>query len=154
DKAKKARDFLVSILRISETDARGGNITARQILAEAEKRIPIEFADQPELRADLVKVIGDVRRGIARATPQAMLLQVRGTVQLQSAAGLRKAAVPQALVHLDDRLTLGADAQVQLVFLSDLHKERLTPGREVTIDSRGCEPADAVLERDNSVLMT
>jgi hypothetical protein len=24
----------------------------------------------------------------------------------------------------------------------------------VIIDSRGCEPADAVLERDNSVLMT
>src|SRR5262249_20066917 len=38
--------------------------------------------------------------------------------------------------------------------LSDLHKERLKPGREVTIASKGCEPADAVRERDNSVLMT
>src|SRR5262249_12547770 len=47
-----------------------------------------------------------------------------------------------------------ADAQVQLVFLSDFHKERLKPGREVTIDFKGCEPADAVLGRDNSVLMT
>jgi serine/threonine protein kinase/formylglycine-generating enzyme required for sulfatase activity len=153
DKAKKARDFLVSIFRISETDARGGNITARQILTEADNRIPIEFADQPELRADLVKAIGALKRGIARRIPQAMLLQVRGTVQLQSAAGVRKEAVPQALVHLDDRLTLSADAQVQLVFLADLHKERRKPGREVTIDSRGCQPAGAVLERDNGVLM-
>jgi serine/threonine protein kinase/formylglycine-generating enzyme required for sulfatase activity len=154
DKANKARDFLVRIFRISETDARGGSITARQILTEAEKRIPIEFADQPELRADLVKVIATVKRGIARTIPQAMLLEVRGTVQLRSAAGVRKAAVPQALVYLDDRLTLSADAQVELVFLSDLHRERLRPGREVTIESAGCEPADAVLQRDNSVLMT
>ena len=63
-----------------------------------------------------------------------MILEVRGTVQLQSATGVNKAAVPQALVNLDDRLTLSADAQVQLVFLSDFHKERLKPGRDVTID--------------------
>jgi formylglycine-generating enzyme required for sulfatase activity len=83
-----------------------------------------------------------------------MILEVRGTVQLQSAAGVRKAAVPQALLNLDDRLSLSDDAQVQLVFLADLHKERLKAGRPVTIDTAGCEPADAVLERDFSVLMT
>ena len=83
-----------------------------------------------------------------------MILEVRGTVQLQSAAGENKAAVPQALVNLDDRLTLSADGQVQLVFLSDFHKERLKPGRAATVDWKGCEPADAVLERDDSILMT
>jgi formylglycine-generating enzyme required for sulfatase activity len=154
EKATKARDFLIDILRLSETDALGGNITARQILADAEKRIPTEFADQPGLRAELEKAIGEVKRGIGRRTPQAMILEVRGTVQLQSAAGVPKAAVPQALLNLDDRLTLSTDAQVQLVFVSDFHKERLTPGREVTIDARSCEPADAVLERDGSILMT
>jgi formylglycine-generating enzyme required for sulfatase activity len=154
DKAARARDFLVSIFRISETDALGGNITARQILADAEKRIPAEFADQPELRAELVKAIDEVKRGIGRRVPQAMILEVRGTVQLWSAAGVKKAAVKQALVNLDDRLNLAGDAQVQLVFLADFHKERLKPGREVTIDYKGCEPADAILERDNSALMT
>jgi formylglycine-generating enzyme required for sulfatase activity len=153
-KAKEARDFLVSILRISEKHPHGGNVTARQILADAQKRIPVEFADQPELRAELVKAISDVKRGIGRTTPQAMILDVRGPVQLQSATGVNKAAVPQALVHLDDRLRLSADARVQLVFLSDFHKERLQPGSEVTIGWKGCEPADAVLERDDSVLMT
>src|SRR5262249_13617317 len=92
--------------------------------------------------------------GIGRSTPQAMLLEVRGTVQLVSAGGVKKAAVPQALLHLDDRLTLAADARVQLVFLADLHKERLKPGREATVDWKGSAPADAVLEHDNSVLMT
>ncbi len=154
EKAKKAQEFLVSIFKKAETDVKGGNVTVRQLLAEAEARIPVEFADQPELRAELVAAIGDVKRGIARRTPQAMILEVRGTVELQSAAGKTKPAIPQALVTLDDRLTLGADGQVQLVFLSDLHKEWIQPGRTVTIDFRGCEPGSAVRERDASVLMT
>src|SRR5262249_38126176 len=76
------------------------------------------------------------------------------TVQLQSATGKHRPALPQTLLHLDDRLSLAANAQVQLVYLSDLHRERLKPGRDVTIDMKGCEPADAVLERDGNVLMT
>jgi formylglycine-generating enzyme required for sulfatase activity len=154
DKAQKAREFLVSIFQLAERDVQGGNVTVRQILADAEKRIPVEFADQPELRDELVAAIGKVKRGIARRTPQAMILEVRGTVQLRSATGANKTAAPQALVNLDDRLTLAADGQVQLVFLADFHKERLKPGRVVSVDEKGCEPADAILERDNSILMT
>ncbi len=83
-----------------------------------------------------------------------MILEAHGTVQLQSVGGEKRKAVPQTLLSLDDRLTLSADAQVQLVFLSDLHKEWIKPGREVTIDCGGCNPADAVSQRDDSVLMT
>jgi formylglycine-generating enzyme required for sulfatase activity len=43
---------------------------------------------------------------------------------------------------------------VQLVFLSDLHKERLQACREATIGRKGCSPADAVRERAEDVLMT
>jgi formylglycine-generating enzyme required for sulfatase activity len=154
DKATKARDFLVRIFRRAETDVEGGNVTVRQILEDAERKIPGEFAAQPELRAELMTAIGSVKRGLGRKIPQAMILGIHGTVQLQSAGGADRVAVPQALLHLDDRLTLAADAQVQLVYLSDLHKERLKPGREVTIDWTGSEPADGVLERDDSVLMT
>lgn len=154
DKAERARNFLVSIFELAEKDVKGGNVTVRELLAEAETKIPRKFADQPDLCEDLVSTIGKVKRGVGRRTPQAMFLEVRGAVQLQSAAGVKKAAVPQALVNLDDRLTLSADSQVQLVFLTDFHKERIKPGREATIDYKGCEPADAVLERDNSVLMT
>src|SRR5262249_60050803 len=53
-----------------------------------------------------------------------------------------------------DRLTLAADAQVQLIFLSDLHKERLQAGREATIGRKSCSPADAVRERADDALMT
>ena len=133
EKAKKASEFLVSIFQKAETDVKGGNVTVRQLLAEADQEIPYKLADQPELQKELFAALRNVNRGIARRTPQAMILEVSGTVQFQSAAGTPKAAVPQSLVNLDDRLSLADDAQVQLVFLSDLHKERLHPGREVTI---------------------
>ncbi len=154
DKATKAREFLVSIFQKAETDEKGGNVTVRQLLQEAETRIPVEFADQPELREDLVAAIGNVKRGIARRSPQAMILELRGTVTLHSHQGEAKRVLPHGLVNLDDRLTLSPDAQVLLVFLADFHKERLNPGREVTIDFKGCVPADAVRERDDSLLMT
>jgi formylglycine-generating enzyme required for sulfatase activity len=154
DKAGKARDFLVRTFRVAETDVLGGNITARQILADAEQRIPEEFADQPELRAELEKAIGEVKRGIARRVPQAMILEVRGRVTLHSHQGEAKRVAPQVLLTLDDRLSLGPDGQARLVFLSGLHQERVKPGREVTIDSRGCQPADALSGREDRVPMT
>jgi formylglycine-generating enzyme required for sulfatase activity/serine/threonine protein kinase len=154
EKAQKARDFLVSIFQIAERDVQGGNVTTRQILADAERRIPVEFADQPELRGELEAAIGKVKRGLGRKVPQAMILEVNGPVQWRSAAGVDRTAAPQALVNLDDRLMVGADARVLLVFLADFHKERLKSGSEVTVNWKGCEPADAVQERDNSVLMT
>jgi formylglycine-generating enzyme required for sulfatase activity len=154
EKAKKARDFLVRIFRISEKDTQAGNMTARQILDIAEKRIPLEFAEQPELRAELLASIKDIKRTIDRTIPLAMILEVRGTVQLQSASGANKVAAPQVLLFGDDRLTLAANAHVKVVVLSDLHQEQLQPRRSVTIGRQGCEPADAVSQRLNDLMMT
>jgi len=42
---------------------------------------------------------------------------------------------------------------VQLLFLSDLHKERLQADREATIGRKNCSPADAIRERADDVLM-
>jgi formylglycine-generating enzyme required for sulfatase activity/serine/threonine protein kinase len=154
DKAKKARDFLVSIFRISETDIQGGNIIARQILAFAEKRIPAEFEHQPELRKELEAAIEEVKQNIERTIPAAMILAARGGVRLHSARGVSRPAVPQVLLFPDDRLTLAADAAARLVFLSDFHQEQIQWETETTISRKGCEPATAVSQRDNGLLMT
>src|SRR5262249_60319043 len=82
-----------------------------------------------------------------------MILEARGA-RLQSTRDPKQRAVPQGLLYAGDRLSLGADAEVRLVVLSDLHQEWLRPGREATIGRKGCSPAAAVRERDNSVLMT
>ncbi len=154
DKANKARDFLVSIFQISETDIQGGNVTARQILADAEKRIPAEFADQPELRKDLQDAIDEVNRKIARTIPTAMILEARGAIQISSYRGVGRKPVPQTLLYPDDSVMLGPDAHLRLYFLYDLHHEWLKPGTGATIGRRGCEPAQAVSKRENDILMT
>jgi formylglycine-generating enzyme required for sulfatase activity/tRNA A-37 threonylcarbamoyl transferase component Bud32 len=154
DKARKARDFLVSIFRISEKDIQAGNITAREILLQAAKRIPLEFAEQPELRAELLAAIEEVNRTLDRSIPAAMVLEVRGPVQFLSANGEPKPLAPQVLLFPGDRLTLPADADVKLVVLSDLHQEQLEPAREATIGRKGCQPANVVRRRDNNVMMT
>jgi formylglycine-generating enzyme required for sulfatase activity len=153
DKAKKARDFLVRSFAIEDIRA-GNTTTARQILNQAEQRIPIEFAEQPQLRDELLAAIADVNRNLDRTIPAAMILEARGVIQLHSPRGDNARPVPQTLLYPDDRLSLAADAQVQLVFLSDLHKERLQPGREATIGRNGCAPAEVVRERGDDILMT
>jgi formylglycine-generating enzyme required for sulfatase activity len=153
DKASRAWDFLASMFRLSEEEA-ASEVSARRILESAEQRIPNVFADQPEFREALLADIRRVRLASAASIPFAMLLEVQGMVALQSASGLKKEAVPQTLLNAGDQLRVPADAQVLLLFLTDLHKERLKPGQVVTIRRKGCEPADAVLKRDDSVLMT
>jgi serine/threonine protein kinase/formylglycine-generating enzyme required for sulfatase activity len=154
EKAKKARAFLTSIFELSDANGQRGTLTGRQILADAEQRIPIDFADQPELRAELQAAVENVYAKITENAPLAMLLEVQGTVRLQPSREPDRRAVPQTLLYAGDRLSLAADARVQLVSLSDLHQERLQPDREVTVRRTGCEPADAVLPRDHSILMT
>jgi formylglycine-generating enzyme required for sulfatase activity/tRNA A-37 threonylcarbamoyl transferase component Bud32 len=154
DKAKKARDFLVSIFELSDANGQRGTMTARQILDDAEKRIPQEFADQPELQTELMAAIESVYAKILANAPLAMVLQVRGGVELHSTRDAERKPVPQALLYSGDRVHLGADGDMEVVVLSDLHKERLRRGTEVTIHRKGCEPADAVGERDDNIMMT
>jgi formylglycine-generating enzyme required for sulfatase activity len=154
DQAKKARDYLMSIIELLDTNAQRGTMTDRQILDDAEKRIPQQFSDQPELQKKLIAAFDTVYAKTRANAPLAMILEVRGTVQLQSTRGGNRRAKEQMLLYAGERLNLAAGADVQVVVLSDLHKERLRPGTEVTIRRRGCEPADAVRERDEGVLMT
>jgi formylglycine-generating enzyme required for sulfatase activity/tRNA A-37 threonylcarbamoyl transferase component Bud32 len=153
DKAKKARDFLVSIFKLSDANNGRGVMTARQILEDAEKRIPLEFADQPGLQAELLAAIEEVYATLESRSIVAMILQVRGTVNWHS-RGVDRPVVPQALLYAGDHLSLAADAQVQLVFLADFHKEWLKAGTDATVRRKGCEPAEAVTERVNDILLT
>src|SRR5205823_4270106 len=81
DKAKKARDFLVSIFELLDANGQRGTMTARQILDDAEQRIPTQFADQPELQAELLAAIETVYAKMTVNAPLALILEVRGTVQ-------------------------------------------------------------------------
>jgi formylglycine-generating enzyme required for sulfatase activity len=73
---------------------------------------------------------------------------------LQSARAPQRQAVPQTLLYVNDRLVLGGDGDVRLVFLQDFHQERVQSGRAVSIHRKGCQPGDAVRERQEGPLMT
>jgi hypothetical protein len=60
DKARKARDFLVHTFELSDPRTQTAALTPRQILDDAEQRIPREFADQPELQIELQRTIDRV----------------------------------------------------------------------------------------------
>jgi formylglycine-generating enzyme required for sulfatase activity len=151
DKAKKARDFLASIFDLSDPEKQG-TFSPFQLLDRAEQRIPIEFADHPELRADLMATLEEARNGLG--APAAMLLEVRGVVELRTRKGVAKEAAPNVLLFPGDRLSLAVDAQVRLVVLSDLHQEWLAQGREATVGRTGCVPGEAVGRRSHDVMMT
>jgi formylglycine-generating enzyme required for sulfatase activity/tRNA A-37 threonylcarbamoyl transferase component Bud32 len=155
DKARKALDFLlVSIFDLSDAKNRVNALTPRQFLDIAEKRISKEFEGQPELQAELQTAIDRVYAKLTENAPLAMILEAGGRVQLESTRDAQQRPVPQTFLYAGDRLTLGEDARVRLVVLSDLHQEWLRPGRDATVGRKGCEPADAITERTDDVLMT
>jgi formylglycine-generating enzyme required for sulfatase activity len=152
-RAQRASDYLASIFEHADAnDPRG--TAARHILDDAEQNIPQKFADQPELRDQLLQQIGSVYDKITANAPLAMILEVSGNVGLQSTRDAPRRPVHQTLLYAGDRLSLGEDGQVRLVILSDLHQEWLRSGREATVRRKGCEPADAIMKRSGDVLMT
>jgi formylglycine-generating enzyme required for sulfatase activity len=102
----------------------------------------------------LQRAIDRVYAKITENAPLAMILEAHGRVQLVSTRDAQQRPIPQALLYAGDRLSLGEDGRVRLVVLSDLHQEWLRPGREATVGRKGCEPADAITEPTDDVLMT
>src|SRR5262249_13908651 len=128
-KAKKAHDLLLSIFKFSDRKGKGETLTVQQLLEHADRRIAAEFADQPDLQAELEAEIDKLYLSLGISAPQAMILEARGSVRLESARQPKRQAVPQTLLYQDDHLILGKDGDVRLVFLWDFRKERLKPGR-------------------------
>jgi hypothetical protein len=153
-KARKAREFLISIFKLSDRKGESGTLTARQMLDVADQRVASEFADQPELRADLEAAIEEVYTSLGTTGPQAMILEARGTVRLEPAREAKRQAVAHTLLYHDDRLVLSQGGDVRLVFLQDFHKERLRPGSTVSIRRRGCRPETAVRVREDDIQLT
>ncbi|HEY7215378.1 MAG TPA: serine/threonine-protein kinase [Thermoanaerobaculia bacterium] len=60
-RAEEAQQFLTSIFRIADPDqSKGAQLTARDLLDSGAARVDDELADQPELHAEMLKVLGNV----------------------------------------------------------------------------------------------
>jgi eukaryotic-like serine/threonine-protein kinase len=64
-KARAVKDFLVGLFQVSTPEeSRGREITARELLERGARRIDSGLARQPELRADLLDVLGVIYRDL------------------------------------------------------------------------------------------
>ncbi len=60
-RAEEAQQFLTSIFRIADPDqSKGAQLTARDLLDSGAARVDDELVDQPELHAEMLKVLGNV----------------------------------------------------------------------------------------------
>lgn len=62
--ASQTRDFLISVFKGSNPNAKTGEVTASTLLAEAEARIESEMRNQPQLQGDLYLALADVQKNM------------------------------------------------------------------------------------------
>jgi serine/threonine-protein kinase len=96
-KQRAVRDFLVQLFQASDPrQARGREITAREILDRGRRGIDTALAEHPEVRAELLTVLGIVHRSLASYAPADTLFgqavgltrRLEGNVQPELAARL------------------------------------------------------------------
>jgi eukaryotic-like serine/threonine-protein kinase len=74
--AEQVSEFLVDLFSVSDPgEARGSTITAREVLDRGAGRIEAELAGQPPVQASLMRVMGEVYRGLGLYDQAASLLE-------------------------------------------------------------------------------
>ena len=84
DRANRITDFMTNMFKVSDpSEARGNSVTAREILDRASNDINSGLASDPELRAQLMFVMGDVYRTLGLFARSHGLLQRAAETQKQ-----------------------------------------------------------------------
>lgn len=134
--ALQTTNFLVDLFRVSDPgEARGNQVTAREVLDKGAARIAIELADQPAVQARLMDTVGTVYMGLglyreARPLLDAALAQRR---QLSATDPL---ALADSLDHLGDLLTLQAQYAAAERAYRQVAAELANAGNEQRVESR------------------
>jgi hypothetical protein len=79
--------------------------------------------------------------------PVAMVLDLKGKVEIRPAEGQPKVAEPGDLLYASERLAIPADGSATLSILGVGARETIKPGSEATIGQKGCSPPDSVASR-------
>jgi len=125
-KAEQISAFLSSLFEVADPqNSRGENITARELLEEGAGRIENELADQPEVQARMMTIIGEVYTGLGLYKKADTLLQ--RSIQKQ-----RKFPSSSRLELMNTLKTAGMSRRASGVTTNadTLFKEALKIGRE------------------------
>lgn len=85
-----------------------------------------------------------VSSAAAAPKPVARILELKGSVTIQSGEGKSRSAAVYGTVFEGDTLSVADGTQVVLVFRQDGHSERLKVASKFTASSAGCAPKDRV----------
>jgi hypothetical protein len=79
--------------------------------------------------------------------PAALVLDLKGKVEIRPIEGVPKATEIGDLVYPDERIVIPADGAATVAILGAGAKETLKPGTEATVGPKGCVPPEAVASR-------
>jgi serine/threonine-protein kinase len=100
EKAERVTAFLVDVFDAADpNNARGVEVTAREILAEGGRRVQTELADQPEVQAAAMEAIGKVYRALGEYDSAGTFLH-GATDQRLAALGPNNLEYAQSLTEL------------------------------------------------------
>jgi tetratricopeptide (TPR) repeat protein len=107
--ARQVTRFIVDLFKIYDpSEARGSQVTAREILDKGAARIDTELADQPAIQATLMDTMGTVYTSLG-LYGTAIPLARKSLDKRRSVAGENDAEVAESLGHLGEVLALNAD---------------------------------------------
>jgi serine/threonine-protein kinase len=99
DKAQRTRDFLIGLFEVSDPgEARGGSISARELLDRGAQEVERELQAEPEVQADLMNTIGRVYRSLGLYEPAGQMLE--RALALRESLGRESLEVGESLNEL------------------------------------------------------
>ncbi len=106
--ARQTTNFLVDLFHVSDPgEARGNQVTAREVLDKGAARIETELAGQPAVQARLMDTVGTVYMGLGLYREARPLLD-GALAKRRQLADVEPEALSESLNHLGDLLTLQA----------------------------------------------
>ncbi len=126
--AKRTSDFIVGLFEVSDpSEARGNEITAREILDAGAERIDAELADEPEIQAKLMETIGKVYTSLGLFSEAVPLL--RRSVDQRRGLDVPEGEIAESLDSLGRVLALKAQLdEAETAYNEALDKRRAIYG--------------------------
>jgi serine/threonine-protein kinase len=141
EKAAQVSKFLTGLFEVSDpSQSKGETITAKELLGRGAARIENELADQPEVRATMMNVMGDVYRSLGLYEEARPLLQTSLKLRRQ----LHGPAHPDVAASLNN-VAMVLEAQGEYEAAEQMHREALALRRKLS----GDEHPDVAESLDN-----
>ncbi len=104
-RAERVKEFLIGLFEVADPEHSGGEVPVRELIDQAGKRLEIELANEPLIRADLLEAVARIDRSLGLLDPASELaekaLAIR-TVELpQGDAAVASARATLGSIRLD-----------------------------------------------------